>query len=62
MVLSLKQTGGLMDLTQWPRLKSTHLRTPDFSIKKPKLYNGKKKASLENGTDITGCVHVEECK
>ena len=31
-----------------------------FLIKKPKLYNEKKKASLTNGAGLTGFLHVEE--
>jgi hypothetical protein len=30
--------------------------------KKPKPYNGKKKASSTNGAGLTGYQHVEECK
>jgi hypothetical protein len=33
-----------------------------FLIKKPEIYNGKMKASLTNGADLTGCRHVEEHK
>ena len=33
-----------------------------FLTKKPKLCNGKKKASSTNGVGITGCQHVEEYK
>ena len=28
--------------------------------KKPKIYNGKKKASSINGAGLTGCLYVEE--
>jgi hypothetical protein len=31
-----------------------------FLTKKPKLYNGKKKASSTNGPGITGCLNVDE--
>jgi hypothetical protein len=30
--------------------------------KKPKPYTGKKKAFSTNGADLTGSLHVEECK
>jgi hypothetical protein len=29
---------------------------------KPKTYNGKMKASSTNGTGLTGCLYVEECR
>ena len=28
--------------------------------KKPKIYNGKKKASSINGAGLTGCLYVEK--
>jgi hypothetical protein len=31
-------------------------------FKKPKPYNGKKKASSTSSTGLTGCLHVEEWK
>ena len=31
-----------------------------FDKNKPKLYNGKKKASSTNGVGITGCRHIEK--
>jgi hypothetical protein len=31
-------------------------------MKKPELYNGKKKASSRNGASVTQCEHVDEYK
>ena len=33
-----------------------------FLKKKPEIYNEAKKASLTNGSGLTGCQHVEEWK
>jgi hypothetical protein len=53
----------LIELYQRPRKKQTHTPMDTYIlIKKPKPYNGKKKASSTDGAGLSGCLHIEECK
>lgn len=61
MVLALKHTGWSMESNKNTRSKFTHLWIFDFD-KKPKLYNGKKKASSWNGTGGIRHLNAEEHK
>jgi hypothetical protein len=61
MVLVQKQTGGSVELIEDTEI-NLHTYEHLSLTKKPKLYNGKGKASSTIGAGLTGCLHVEEWK
>jgi hypothetical protein len=53
-------------VAQWNRIEDLELNQYTYkdliSTKEVKTYIRKKRASSTNGTVLTGCLHVEECK
>ena len=61
---SLQQINNFSNVAGY-KIHSKKISSPmntRYLTKKIKLNHGKKKASSTNGTSITGCEHVEECK
>ena len=52
------------DFEQWNQIKDPEINPQTYEHlvfdKELKLYNGRKKGSLTNGSGITGCQSVEE--